>query len=101
MLESTVEDHLVDSCKAIGVEVRKVKWLGRRHAPDRLLFILGGIWVELKRPDEEPRPGQKREHKRMRAAGMWVEVIDTKAGVDQLIRKIKRCLNSPQENTKN
>ena len=39
--ESDVEELLVEGAKAAGHEVRKVKWLGRNGAPDRVLFKNG------------------------------------------------------------
>jgi hypothetical protein len=39
MRESTVEQHLVKRVKALGGEVRKVQWIGRRGAPDRIVML--------------------------------------------------------------
>ena len=39
MRESVIEQYLVDRVKALGGEVRKVKWIGRRGAPDRLVML--------------------------------------------------------------
>ena len=39
MRESEVEAYLVKRVKALGGEVRKVKWLGRNGAPDRLAML--------------------------------------------------------------
>lgn len=76
MRERDIEKYLVERVKALGGEVRKVKWIGRNGAPDRLVmlprppfdgrrfieqgpairvrtpFPLGPrtIWIELKRP---------------------------------------------------
>lgn len=95
MKESVIEQYLVDRVKQKGGEVRKVKWIGRRHAPDRVVMlpdiqawgleIPSTIWVELKAPGEKPRPGQVREHERMRACGQLVVVIDSIEGVDDLL----------------
>ena len=104
MKESTVEQYLVDQVKALGGEVRKVKWIGRNGAPDRLVMLPhdldtthgcyapNTIWVELKNPDtiltfpSGPHERQQhREHERMRAMGQRVEVIGTKEGVDALL----------------
>lgn len=94
MRESVIEQYLVDRVKALGGEVRKVRWIGRRGAPDRLVMlpqkvcedIFGSwnatLWVELKAPGEKPKPHQVREHERMRAMGQRVEVIDSIEGVD-------------------
>lgn len=37
--ESDIEKHLVKRVKALGGEVRKVQWIGRRGAPDRLVMM--------------------------------------------------------------
>lgn len=60
---------------------------GRNHVPDRLLLrripaahrdIVARYFrlVEYKRPGEKPRPGQLREHERLREMGYQVDVID-------------------------
>jgi hypothetical protein len=99
MLERVIETYLVNRVKMLGGEVRKVQWVGRRGAPDRLVMLpnphrpgttdhacwQGAVWVELKRPGEKAEPHQLREHERMRAMGQWVEVIDTCEGVDALL----------------
>lgn len=98
MRESTIEKHLVNRVVELGGEVRKVKWLGRRGAPDRLVMLpltplSAGkphegrtIWVELKAPGEKPEPHQAREHERMRRMGQRVEVIDSIEGVEELLK---------------
>lgn len=98
--ESSVEDYLCDRTKELGGEVRKVTWLGRKSAPDRLILLNGQHpLVEVKRPPhngrrEEPRPDQLREHKKLRAAGFEVHVIDTKEGVDELLASIMEKTNA-------
>jgi hypothetical protein len=37
--ESVIEKYLVQQVKALGGEVRKVKWIGRRGAPDRIVML--------------------------------------------------------------
>jgi hypothetical protein len=86
MKEVEIEDYLVEQVKAIGGEVRKVKWIGRRGAPDRCVMADGKtVWVELKRPGAKAQPHQVREHERMSRAGQWVVVIDSFELVDKLI----------------
>lgn len=96
MREREVENYLVKSVRELGGEVRKVEWVGRRGAPDRLVMLpLCGrssrwsscrtIWVELKAPGEKAKPHQKREHDRMRAMGQLVVVIDSLEGVADLL----------------
>ena len=93
MNERDIERHLVERVKALGGEVRKVQWIGRRGAPDRLVMTplcprtgrLTTTWVELKAPGVKPETYQVREHERMRAMGQCVVVIDSIAGVEELL----------------
>ena len=93
--ESDIEGYLVKRVKAMGGEVRKVKWTGRKSAPDRVVMRCcknPTVWVELKRPggkatfpkDAHER-AQHREHERMRRVGQRVVVIDSFQGVDELL----------------
>ena len=94
--EGAVKAYLKARITALGGEIRFVKWLGRRHAPDcRVMFPGGRIvcpgdlgetyncWVETKAPGKRPRPGQAREHKRMREMGEIVLVLPTKEDIDR------------------
>lgn len=92
MKESTIESYLVKRVKALGGEVRKVQWVGRVGAPDRVVMLPIShrtwnhtMWVELKAPGEKPRGSQLREHERMCGMGQHVVVIDSKEGVDALL----------------
>jgi hypothetical protein len=99
MRERDVEAHLVKRVRELGGECRKVQWIGRVGAPDRLVMLPEGwskfwlrcdcptltIWVELKAPGEKARPSQVREHERMRAMGQRVVVIDSIDGVEELL----------------
>ena len=97
MRERDIEKHLVQRVKELGGEVRKVKWIGRRGAPDRLVMLpaVKGLtppwwvntstWVELKAPGVAAEDYQIREHNRMRRMGQRVEVIDSIEGVERLL----------------
>jgi hypothetical protein len=94
MRERDIEAHLVKRVRELGGEVRKVKWIGRVGAPDRLVMLPAEayvddqhccIWVELKAPGEKARPSQVREHDRMRAMGQRVLVIDSIEGVEEML----------------
>lgn len=108
MRESQIEAYLAKRAKELGGEVRKVEWVGRRGAPDRLVMLppkpalpgfdlLGAkraatIWVEVKNPEtlksfpaDARERAQAREHARMRKLGQWVEVIGTIEQVDELL----------------
>ena len=92
--ERDIERRLVKRVKELGGEVRKVQWIGRRGAPDRLVMLPPEayvdaahccIWVELKTPGKKAEPHQVREHERMRAMGQRVVVIDSIEGVEELL----------------
>lgn len=87
MIEFDIESYLVSRVDALGGEVRKVKWIGRRGAPDRFVMLPDrrAFWVELKAPGQKARPHQSREHARMRAMGEIVHMIDSIAGVDEVL----------------
>lgn len=99
MLERDIEAHLVKRVKELGGIVRKLAWVGRQGAPDRVVFLPGRdceeistIWVELKNPDtiktfpaNAHERAQHREHERMRAMGQRVVVIGTIEQVEELL----------------
>lgn len=39
MKERDIEAYLVERVRELGGEIRKVKWIGRRGAPDRLVML--------------------------------------------------------------
>lgn len=85
--ERDIEDYLVKRVKAMGGQIRKVQWIGRAGAPDRLVLLpeRRSVWVELKAPGAKPTLQQIREHNRMRRLGELVEVIDSLEGVEELL----------------
>ena len=87
MHERDIEAYLVHRIADMGGETRKVGWIGRNGAPDRLVMLPGvTIWVELKATGGKCKPHQLREHERMRRMGQRVEVVDSIEGVDQVQR---------------
>lgn len=108
MRESQIEAYLAKRVKELGGEVRKVQWIGRRSAPDRLVMLpepaVGWsrlvdqqractIWIELKNPEtiktfpaDARERAQHREHERMRKLGQRVVVIGTIEQVDELLK---------------
>jgi len=94
--ESQIEHRLVQRVKELGGEVRKVKWIGRAGAPDRLVmlpwdgkvrsFSLSTIWVELKAPGVKVSAHQLREHERMRKMGQRVEVADSYERIEEILK---------------
>lgn len=96
MIEATIEAYLDTRIKALGGETRKVKWPGRRGAPDRMVllppraygwprfFLARHPLVELKRPKGGVlEPHQVREHERLRAAGFEVLVLWSIEDIDR------------------
>lgn len=82
MREGDLERKFVDACRNAGVLQRKLRWIGTRGAPDRIVFHQGKIvFVEMKAPDGSLGEHQKREHDRLRAAGAKVFTISTEQGV--------------------
>lgn len=105
--ESDIESYLVQSVINRGGEIRKVKWIARRGAPDRRVMLLEtavpefsptgflvrwkmraarSLWVELKAPGKDVEAHQQREHDRMRLYGEEVVVIDSYEAVDALFK---------------
>lgn len=85
--ESEIENYLVERVRDLGGETRKVRWIGRNGAPDRLVMLPGtSFWVELKAPGEKVKPHQAREHERMRKYGQRVDVVDSFDGVEAILK---------------
>ena len=87
--ERDVVDYLIKRVKALGGEIRKVAWIGRKNAPDMRVMLPSsvrpGFWCEAKRPGYRVTPhveAQRREHTRMRAMGELVYVLDSFEAVD-------------------
>lgn len=100
--EKKVEDYFVARIEEDGGEVRKLKWIGRRGAPDRFVavFYWNGL-AEIKAPGEELEAHQEREVERLRKLGVNVVVLDSVEAVDLFIKNAKRVYKFKQtENIK-
>lgn len=69
MRESDIEDYLVNRVKGMGGEVRKVRWVGRRGAPDRLVML------GLLRATERLQQALLDEHSPSEAESLLIELI--------------------------
>lgn len=74
MKEHDIEAYLVKRVEELGGEIRKVKWIGRRNAPDRVVMLperYAHPW-----DGKTIRPGQicYAEPKRWGPRTIWVEV---------------------------
>lgn len=88
-LESEIEDRFCRELEQLGGSTRKVKWLGRNGAPDRLAFGPGlrPCFVEFKRPrGGRLSPQQVSEHADMAAGGLRVFVAWTHREADGVLR---------------
>lgn len=86
MRESAIERYLVEKVRQLGGDTRKLRYVARAHAPDRLVLLEGHhFMVETKAPGETARPGQEREHARLRRSDILVCVLDTKEKIDDFL----------------
>ena len=71
--------------------MRKLKYIGRRGATDRLVLLEGCHFLaELKRPKKTAEAHQAREHERLRYAGFEVYVLDTFEKIDEVLDEYER-----------
>jgi hypothetical protein len=90
MLEKMIEAYLVKRIRSLGGECEKFTSPARRSVPDRIVSMPGGklIFVELKSKGKHATELQERDHIRRREMGFDVRVIDSKEGVDALIKEL-------------
>ena len=90
VLEKTIEAYLVKRIHSLGGECEKFTSPARRSVPDRIVTMPGGkiIFVELKSPGKKATELQERDHQRRREMGFDVRVIDSKEGVDALVKEL-------------
>ncbi len=93
MLEKSIESRL---CEKVGgvLHGRAIKLIspGLNGVPDRLLLLPGGrcVFAELKAPGKKPTRLQRQVHDRLRNLGFEVIIVDSPAGVDSLVERLKR-----------
>lgn len=92
--ERVIETYLRDQCRLRNVLCYKFTSPGHIGVPDRVLIGLDAdgqsvvVWVEVKRPGAKPRASQLHRHAEMVRHGARVEVVDTRAGVDELLDRV-------------
>ena len=88
--EAVIVAYLVKRIHAIGGECEKFSSPMKRSVPDRIVTMPGAriIFVELKRFGRKPEVMQERDHQRRREMGFDVRVIDSKEGVDALVKEL-------------
>jgi hypothetical protein len=91
--EGRVEAYLRKAVKREGGTVRKIRWIGRRNAPDNLFWFgspLRQALVECKRDDAtDPTLAQMREHRLLRNDGWPVYVVGSPESIERMIKEVK------------
>jgi hypothetical protein len=91
VLEKDIEKAFVDALRPMGLIVLKFNLQGNTGWPDRLIIGPDGktVWVELKRPGEEPTKLQRYRHSQLRERNHEVGVFDdAKKAAAYVIKKM-------------
>jgi len=89
MKERDVSRYLNKRVKELGGEIRRVRWIGRNHAPDKLILLPGTCaFVEEKRTGKGAEEGQRREHHRLARSGLRARVLASEEDVDRLLARM-------------
>lgn len=90
MLESTIEQRFRKYVQALGCIVVKFEDPAHRGAPDRLILTPRGraIFLEFKRPGEEPKAHQLRYMETLRKMGFLVGWVDNYNSAIRWIEKV-------------
>ena len=86
-MEKKEEKYLVVRVESLGGLCVKFPPLFFAGFPDRIVLLPGAriVFVELKDEGKKPTPLQVRVHKRLKALGFRVEVLDSKESIDEFI----------------
>lgn len=89
--EGKIEAYLRRRVLETGGRIRKLSWIGRRGAPDRLVWWPGPdlVFVEVKAPGKKATKQQEREHDRLRADGFCVLVVDSLEGAEAAVVAVR------------
>ena len=85
--EGKVELAIEAEAKAQGGEYRKLKFIARNGAPDKMCLLPGGIvaFIEAKAPGEKPERHQIMEMNSMRALGVRCTWVNSKEEAKQAV----------------
>lgn len=101
MCESSIEKRLVTEVERVGGWCLKLPAIHNAGLPDRICLFPGGriLFVELKAPGKKPRKIQLFMHRKIRALGFRVEVVDTPEQIKKIIKKHEeQCKFSSDKN---
>ena len=90
MREKKIEQKLVTAVKKHGGICPKFVSPGFDGMPDRLLLLPPGrfAFVEVKAPNQKPRPLQLSRHRLLRRLGFRVYVLDALEDIDKIIKEV-------------
>lgn len=90
MREKKIEQKLVTAVKKHGGICPKFVSPGFDGMPDRLLLLPHGrfAFVEVKAPNQKPRPLQLSRHRLLRRLGFQVYVLDALEDIDKIIKEV-------------
>ncbi|WP_284982399.1 hypothetical protein [Arthrobacter sp. efr-133-TYG-118] len=97
--ENPIERYLLSQSRANGFLCMKFVSPARGGIPDRIVITPGShgtVFVEVKRPGEEPEPRQHATHAKMRRFGAEVHVVNSHAAVEQLMQYLSGASNAAQ-----
>jgi hypothetical protein len=96
--EKEVVDYFKQRAAANDLMFLKVKWIGRKNAPDGYVTGISkhpgarvdynNAWIEFKAPGRIASFAQKREHTRLRSKGDEVFVIDSFDSVNMFFARV-------------
>ena len=96
--ESSIERWVCRKARLqFGVPNLKITQPGSTGWPDRLFLIPGGrpLFIEFKKPGEEPEKIQLHRHEELRALGYDIEVHDTREGainaIEDAVLRSEKC----------
>lgn len=76
--EADIENAVCKYAEELGFQHRKLAWVGRRDAPDRIFWMkdIPPFFIEFKAPGEDPRRGQTSELASLKLSGAYATTID-------------------------
>lgn len=87
--ENRIEAYFRRQCRLHGLLPLKFVSPARNGVPDRVVITPAGtVFVELKRPGEQPTRLQSAVHQKMRRFGAEVHVLDSVPAVDNFVREL-------------
>lgn len=88
--EKAIEAYLTRRVREEGGISLKFSSFTQTGYPDRVVMLPYGLtaWVELKSKGKKPRALQQVRHDELRAIGQPVYVIDSRPGVDEMLKEL-------------